>query len=93
MEAEGDVLGYGAGGDDGNGVVGGAKIGYAHQCGYAQFRSPLAGDVAGMPVPMAPNQSKNPIPVKRPMIPVEKMPSSSTDITFIPAIAVPSTMR
>ena len=46
-----------------------------------------------MPVPMAPNQSKNPIPVKRPMIPVEKMPSSSTDITFIPAIAVPSTMR
>lgn len=36
------VLGDGAGGDDGNGVVGGTKIGYAHQCGYAQFRSPLA---------------------------------------------------
>ena len=29
VEAEGDVLGYGAGGDDGNGVVGGAEIGDA----------------------------------------------------------------
>ena len=49
MEAEGDVLGYGAGGDDGNGVVGGAEIGDADQGGDAEFGSPLAADVAGQP--------------------------------------------
>ena len=41
MEAEGDVLGYGAGGDDGNGVVGGAEIGDADQGGDAEFGSRL----------------------------------------------------
>ncbi len=49
MEAEGDVLGYGAGGDDGNRVVGGAQIGDADQGGDAEFGSPLAADVAGQP--------------------------------------------
>ena len=49
MEAEGDVLGYGAGGDDGNGVVGGTEIGDADQGGDAEFGSPLAADVAGQP--------------------------------------------
>ena len=49
MEADGDVLGYGAGGDDGNGVVGGAEIGDADQGGDAEFGSPLAADVAGQP--------------------------------------------
>ena len=49
VEADGDVLGYGAGGDDGNGVVGGAEIGDADQGGDAEFGSPLAADVAGQP--------------------------------------------
>ena len=47
MKAFGYVFGDGTGGDDGNGVVGGAKIGYTHQCGYTEFRTPLACDVAG----------------------------------------------
>ena len=43
------VLGYGAGGDDGTGVVGGPEIGDADQGSDAEFGSPLAADVSGQP--------------------------------------------
>ena len=37
-----DVAGQGAGGEDGDGVVGRAEVGQTHQGGYAQFGTSLA---------------------------------------------------
>ena len=47
METLGYVLGYRSGGDNGNGVVGGAEVGDADQSGNAELGAPFARDVAG----------------------------------------------
>ena len=47
-----------------------------------------------MPFPMDANQpKKSKLPVYKPTAPVEMMPSSSTNMTLIPLMAVPKTMR
>ena len=42
MKALGDVLGYRSGGNDGDGIVGGAQVGNADECGDTQFCTSLA---------------------------------------------------
>ena len=58
----------------------------------------ISSPIPVMPVPMAPNQSKKAVLmsvplVMMPMMPVLRIPSSKTNITFTPATAVPNTMR